>query len=499
MKKILLIALLLTMAISTSQAQTPWSAWLYDSTTGEAWQVNQDGTVLNALTLPTVMAHDVYSDQLTVSPNGERLAYSVYSSDMGTTQFLVYDVPTDVMIATYTPPDLLLGDAVSIAPVAFNRLGTAVTYGYLLQSGEWQIIVLDVEANTMIFQLSSSDPMVAGMLGDAPYLMPVPQYYGSAEVNFTMVPYGTEGPLTLDNYRWDLLTNSMTPTLIYTQLYADTLPRSGEVVITAFDERLPNMLDSLPFPYQTNTVQIYDPDTFGRFPVLANEGWSFSSARFIEGGARVIASAYVIPDDTTIYPIIQRSGAIDGYAPISLDYPMNIGGTSDGFVYLSNPASSGPGGYSSTLYHVNSSVAIDSGSLIWSIDRVVRLAWVGPREDMERTDLAAWTMLAPPLTAASSAPISPADAVPGEGEVGSLRIGGQAVINTTDGDRLNMRSGPGVDYQRIARVADGTTVTVLEGPTSADGFVWWRVRMSDGTEGWVVQQADDVRTLIPAG
>ncbi|MCA9890949.1 MAG: SH3 domain-containing protein [Anaerolineae bacterium] len=117
---------------------------------------------------------------------------------------------------------------------------------------------------------------------------------------------------------------------------------------------------------------------------------------------------------------------------------------------------------------------------------------------MESAGLAAWTMLAPPLALASGSTISPADAAPGDGEVGSLTIGGGAVINTTDGDRLNMRSGPGVDFSRLARLADGAQVIVLEGPVAADGFVWWRVRTVDGTEGWVVQSADDVRTLIPS-
>ncbi|MAU13429.1 MAG: hypothetical protein CL607_26660 [Anaerolineaceae bacterium] len=117
---------------------------------------------------------------------------------------------------------------------------------------------------------------------------------------------------------------------------------------------------------------------------------------------------------------------------------------------------------------------------------------------MESAGLAAWTMLAPPVSSASGASVSPSDAAPDDGEVGTLTIGGLAIINTTDGDRLNMRSGPGVDFSRLARLADGATVTVLEGPVATDGFIWWRIRTVDGSEGWVVQEAEDVRTLIPA-
>lgn len=498
MKKVLLVVVFLLLVAPMAQAQAPWTAWLYDSENGEIWQVDQTGAVLNNRILPTVMAHDRYSDRLTVSDHGQRMAYSVYSSSMNTTQFLVYDVASDSMIATYTPPALLIGDSPSITGVAFNRLGTAVAYGYLLESIEWQIVVLDITTNSVIFQISSSDPSVASIVGDFPYTVPIPQSYGSAEVHYTVLPYGTEGPLQLQSFRWDLLTNTVTETVIYNQLQADTLPSSGQVTVALFDERLPNIIDTLMFPIQFNTVQVYDPSVFGRFPVLSNADWSFSAPAFIEGGVRLIAPAYVIPEDRWTYPIIQRNGTIDGYAPIALDRPGNISGTSAGFVYLSNPAAATPSGYSSALYYVNSSVAIDSGLLLWTSDRLVSLAWVGPRTTMESAGLAAWTMLAPPLALASGSTISPADAAPGDGEVGSLTIGGGAVINTTDGDRLNMRSGPGVDFSRLARLADGAQVIVLEGPVAADGFVWWRVRTVDGTEGWVVQSADDVRTLIPS-
>jgi hypothetical protein len=44
-------------------------------------------------------------------------------------------------------------------------------------------------------------------------------------------------------------------------------------------------------------------------------------------------------------------------------------------------------------------------------------------------------------------------------------------------------------------------VLLLEGPRSAGGFVWWRIRIPSGVEGWVVESVDDngtrLRTLIP--
>jgi hypothetical protein len=33
----------------------------------------------------------------------------------------------------------------------------------------------------------------------------------------------------------------------------------------------------------------------------------------------------------------------------------------------------------------------------------------------------------------------------------------------------------------------GSTGVVTGGPVSADGYIWWQIRWSDGTTGWSVQ------------
>ncbi len=54
-------------------------------------------------------------------------------------------------------------------------------------------------------------------------------------------------------------------------------------------------------------------------------------------------------------------------------------------------------------------------------------------------------------------------------------------------ETLNMRSGAGTGNGLVATLPAGTTATVLEGPTSASGYTWWRIRTSGGTTGWVAQ------------
>jgi uncharacterized protein YgiM (DUF1202 family) len=76
-----------------------------------------------------------------------------------------------------------------------------------------------------------------------------------------------------------------------------------------------------------------------------------------------------------------------------------------------------------------------------------------------------------------------------------LAVNESAVVYTTEGDRLNLRSGPGLDFEIMSKLDRDTVVTLLEGPKKADGYAWWRVRTPDGQEGWAVERVDEEQTL----
>jgi SH3-like domain-containing protein len=80
----------------------------------------------------------------------------------------------------------------------------------------------------------------------------------------------------------------------------------------------------------------------------------------------------------------------------------------------------------------------------------------------------------------------------------NLYIGDTAEVFTTAGDRLNLRSGPGTNYEIIDRLELGERVTLVDGPLKnedGDGYAWWLIRTDDGTEGWAVERVVTEQTL----
>lgn len=74
-----------------------------------------------------------------------------------------------------------------------------------------------------------------------------------------------------------------------------------------------------------------------------------------------------------------------------------------------------------------------------------------------------------------------------------ITVGFYAQVANTDGVGVAVRGGPSTSNVRLFVAPEEALVLVLDGPESADEFLWWQVRLEDGTEGWV---AGDF--LIPA-
>lgn len=68
-----------------------------------------------------------------------------------------------------------------------------------------------------------------------------------------------------------------------------------------------------------------------------------------------------------------------------------------------------------------------------------------------------------------------------------LVAGGKAIVRDDDPTPVNVRSGPGRSFPRTGQIAIRSLVDVIEGPTCADGFAWYKVIYSGSFEGWIAE------------
>jgi hypothetical protein len=53
------------------------------------------------------------------------------------------------------------------------------------------------------------------------------------------------------------------------------------------------------------------------------------------------------------------------------------------------------------------------------------------------------------------------------------------------GGGLNVRENPARNARQVGKLNANVVVTVIGGPTEADGFTWWQVDNGSGVKGWV--------------
>jgi hypothetical protein len=72
----------------------------------------------------------------------------------------------------------------------------------------------------------------------------------------------------------------------------------------------------------------------------------------------------------------------------------------------------------------------------------------------------------------------------------SIHIGGMAQVSNTDGKVLRGRQQPHLKSPAQIAFKEGEQVRILEGPVTADGYIWWRIEGAGGT-GWSAQQSPE--------
>lgn len=78
------------------------------------------------------------------------------------------------------------------------------------------------------------------------------------------------------------------------------------------------------------------------------------------------------------------------------------------------------------------------------------------------------------------------------------RVNDRVSVTMPAGGQLSIRALPGSDAPLLTRVNPGQQFTVLDGPQSAGGFTWYRIRSDDGqVEGWAADGDGTTRWLSP--
>lgn len=67
----------------------------------------------------------------------------------------------------------------------------------------------------------------------------------------------------------------------------------------------------------------------------------------------------------------------------------------------------------------------------------------------------------------------------------AITVGYYAAVANTENIGVSLRGGPSTDNIRLELVPEGEALLVIGGPEEGSGFIWWQVRLADGTEGWV--------------
>jgi Bacterial SH3 domain len=513
-KWLLILAILLLGVVPAAAQSTGWTAWLYDYSSGHMTEVNDSGAVLDDVALPLPGGFDHYPNRAAVGHNGSPFAYVVYNS--ATFQGALVVSQRDSITAAFNLP-LTIADSTELVAdeYIFNEDNSLVALGYSLDGGGWGLMVLDLRTGAVSYTLRYDAPLVGALGLEAGYgLTPVVRHFNGRVVTFSMVQSGTEGQSHYDSYDWNIDSGSLTLNPVYPSLDTDTFAGTGEVVMSLADERLPNHSADFTF-FQANTLQVYQPATGMRFPFYNTPDQTLFSPHFIQNGKLILLDSADTASRYT-WTVIQRDGTVVGSLPTAITI-NDVRGVPDGFIYTTNTFSPG----ATTLVYANISGGLNAGAPVWTSAPGANpvIAWVGGDTTVAQAVYPPWSLLAAAVYAPGSAPtiapapnqpllptpgvVAPSQVIGGPTPVIGrfLAVGGVAMVHTTEGDQLNIRLIPSTSADIIGKLSDGERVSLLEGPHTAEGFNWWKVRTSSGIEGWVVESVNDngerLQTLVP--
>jgi hypothetical protein len=497
-----------------AQADDPtWTAWLHYGS--HMTLIDSNGAVLRETDLP-LPDNNYLQHNLSVSPDSKLAAYIVHpNDDYLTTVLTIYDTANNHVITEYTITGEYWMTSQFAGTLLFSDSSRALAFGYGLFQREnlkieWHILVFDTADGRLIYSLDETTSSMSAVMGthaNLTYLAPFLRQYTAETLTFTLELLETEG--NPKSFTWNTATGGITLDTIYPNLLGgDRFTATGEVVMPVGDDRFPGemwMESSIPLP---NTLHVYDPVAHGRYPFYVSSDLQPLGTKFVQNGERILMETWVQG-----WFLIERDSTVLGNWQIPTTFhPDNLTGTPDGFVYTA--ALAVPNTNNTTpipaIFEVDTrDNMLDMGHTVWSMnvrefqsyfdnpnDAHLDIAWV--HSDAPIGPFMPWAQLAEPIYSPAPEPTETAvlpTPIPPPAPI--FQAGHQVRTQTIDGEILNLRTEPTRASEILVYIEDDTNLLLLEGPVSAEGYSWWRVRTPDGLEGWVVENDGELQTLIP--
>jgi hypothetical protein len=500
--------LLLCAGVAHAQPSASWRVWLYDAASGEMIGVDaQNGTAAETarVRLPTTTTLTQPAPAVAVSPDGGIAVY-VLTNSAGDALLRAYDLTRRAIQWETT-----LGGVRGVSLVAgppqriFGPTAGAFALGFLEANGNWTLQTFNYLDPAQGRTLTA---VAASSFGLPPSdRAPLPMVYDAQGVLFWIGGAA---------YQWDPQSGNVSTSVRVASAQFDVFPPTGEILSwTQGDAVTPPR------------VEIYQPVLETRAVLYAPTDETIFAARFVRDGTAVAVWQQNINTGLLALQVIGRDGGVaDGrrYPLSTLDinerYPtgMYAQGTATGVVFLQEGTTLSAILIDFNIFAIEMNGAPE-GALraVWADETQtqLQLAWVGDVELGTQALYPPWVALGvgvsdsqliapsglPTPTVLAGGAAGPQVGAQVEANVtsGSLQVGGTAIINTTEGDRLNVRDEPATG-RVIAQLPDGTRVTLLEAPRTIDGTRWWRIQAGN-VAGWVIESLNDngvrIQTLLP--
>ena len=467
-----------------------WYAVAWVQATDTLHWINESGEQAS-IPRPAMLdeAGELIQKRLFISPNGRYLVI-VSPLTSGNLGLGFYDFSTGQFVQTHEAQP---NESLSLVPSADFTM-TSSHFSIVLRndvSSEWRILVFETATGNAVAQLIRTDPTLpANFITDTAWWPAIASFnidegMGTYVIQLQLVTDPQTMVTAFPSFKWY---PDPPPLVADAPVVADALPFSpiagfdvfkttGQIVFTGFDG---NGVPSS--PAIGNMIAMQSSSDQLPVPLIANGAFTLNAAQWLHGGEWV---GYRVQDGV-FQPHFSVATA-DG----SQDVPLgpNIGGihsTPDGFL--------GVDASNWQLYHATD-LTMDGfsaffGNTVFQAGQPFGIIYTQP----EGATFTLTTIVESPLVGdlGLQAPNTPS--CPGAPAT-RLTVGQTARVTFTDGAPLNVRNAPSGDS--IVQIPEGTGMTIIEGPSCANSYQWWNLRLENGTVGWAAEGDTESYFLEP--